>query len=167
MFPMAGVPPTIAHGMKNSREVFCRDAGCEPGSRDVSGVAPSENKPLQAIPSQQVWPEGKEVLRRAMHAAGVEAGWSREDLMIQHRAEGSRDPQASRGREVLGVAWTPAQPERGPRIHGGKEADDAVERRNRVFSDRRDGDELESRVEGGSGGGRSNAELRRARGGER
>ena len=74
MFPMAGVPPTIAHGMKNSREVLCRDAGCEPGSRDVSGVAPSENKPLQAIPSQQVWPEGKEVSRRAMHPQELKPG---------------------------------------------------------------------------------------------
>ena len=74
MFPMAGVPPTIANGMKNYREVFCRDAGCEPGSRDVSGVAPSENKPLQAIPSQQVWPEGKEVSRRAMHPQELKPG---------------------------------------------------------------------------------------------
>ena len=86
MFPMAGVPPTIANGMKNYREVFCRDAGFEQVSRYVSGLALSENKTLQAIHAQQVWPEGKEVSRRAMHAAVFEAGWSNEELMIKHRA---------------------------------------------------------------------------------
>jgi len=42
----------------------------------------SENKTLQAIHAQQVWPEGKEVTRRAMHAAVFEAGWSSEELAI-------------------------------------------------------------------------------------
>jgi len=39
MIPMAVVPPTIANGMKNYREVFCRDAGFEQVSRYVSGLA--------------------------------------------------------------------------------------------------------------------------------
>jgi hypothetical protein len=133
MFPMAGVPPTIANGMKNYREVFCRDAGFENVSRYVSGLALSENKTLEAIHAQQVWPEGKEVSRRAMHAAVFEAGWSSEELMVKHRAEVSRDHQAGRGREVIAVDWTLSHHERGPHIHGVKEAYDYVERRNSLF----------------------------------
>src|SRR5262249_24494463 len=133
MFPMAGVPPTIANGMKNYREVFCRDAGYEHVSRYVSGLVLSENKTLQAIHAQQVWPEGKEVTRRAMHAAVFEAGWSSEELMVKHRTEVSVDHQGGRGREVIAVDWTQAHHERGPHIHGVKEAFDYVERRNSLF----------------------------------
>lgn len=133
MFPMAGVPPTIANGMKNYREVFCRDAGYEHVSRYVSGLVLSENKTLQAIHAQQVWPEGKEVTRRAMHAAVFEAGWSSEELMVKHRTEVSVDHQGGRGREVIAVDWTQAHHERGPQIHGVKEAYDYVERRNSLF----------------------------------
>src|SRR5262249_57034827 len=59
-------------------------------------------------------------------------GWSSEELMIKHRSEVSRDHQAGRGREVA-VDWTQAHHERGPRIHGVKEAYDYVERRNSLF----------------------------------
>ena len=45
----------------------------------------------------------------------------------------SRDHQAGRGREVIAVDWTQAHHERGPRIHGVKEAYDYVERRNSLF----------------------------------
>jgi len=133
MFPMAGIPPTIANGMKNYREVFCRDAGFERLSRYVIGLALNENKALQAIHAQQVWPEGEEVSRRAMRAAVFEAGRSSEELMINHRSEVWRDHQAGRGREVITVDWTQAHHERGPRIHGVKEAYDYVERRNSLF----------------------------------
>ncbi len=133
MFPMAGVPPAIANGMKNYQEVFCRDAGFERLSRYMSGLVLNENKTLQAIQAQQVWPEGEEVSRRAMHAAVLEAGWSSEELMIKHGAEVSRDRQTGRGPEVIAVDWAQAHHERGPRIHGVKEAYDYVERRNSLF----------------------------------
>src|SRR5215467_10857465 len=46
MIPMAVVPPTIANGMKNYREVFCREAGFEQVSRYVSGLAlPMKRQP--------------------------------------------------------------------------------------------------------------------------
>jgi hypothetical protein len=116
MFSMAGVPPTIASGMKNYREVFCRDAGFERVSRYVSGLELSENKTLEAIHAQQVWPEGKEVSRRAMHAAVFEGGWSSEGLMVKHRAEVSRDHQAGRGREVRNTNTRPqSQTKRSPK----------------------------------------------------
>lgn len=133
MFPMVGVPPTIANGMKKYREVFCREAGAEHVSRYVSGLVLSENKTLQAIHAQQVWPEGKEVSRRAMHAAVFEAGWSSEELMVKHLAEVAKDHQGGRGREVIGMDWTLAHHERGPQIYGVKEAYDYVERRNGLF----------------------------------
>lgn len=133
MFPMVGLPPTIANGMKKYREVFCREAGAEHVSRYVSGLVLSENKTLQAIHAQQVWPEGKEVSRRAMHAAVFEAGWSSEELMVKHRAEVAKDHQGGRGREVIGMDWTLAHHERGPQIYGVKEAYDYVERRNGLF----------------------------------
>ncbi len=133
MLPMVGVPPTIANGIKNYREVFCRKEGYEHVSRYVSGLVLSENKTLQAIHAQQVWPEEKEVTRRAMHAAVFEAGWSSEELMIKHRAEVSADHRGGRGREVIGVDWTQAHHERGPHIYGVKEAYDYVKRRNSLF----------------------------------
>src|SRR5262249_11087853 len=85
------------------REVFCRDAGYEHVSRYVSGLVLSENKTLEAIHAQQVWPEGKEVSRPAMRAAVFEAGWSSEELMVKHRANVSEDHQDGRGREVIAV----------------------------------------------------------------
>ncbi|MGH9427112.1 MAG: IS701 family transposase, partial [Terriglobia bacterium] len=133
MLPMVGVPPTIANGMKNYREVFCRKEGYEHVSRFVTGLALSENKTLQGIYAQQVWPEGEEVTRRAMHAAVFEAGWSSEDLMVKHREEVAADHRADRGREVIGVDWTQAHHERGPQIYGVKEAYDYVKRRNCLF----------------------------------
>jgi len=133
MLPMVGVPTTIANGMKNYREVFCRKEGYEHVSRYVSGLVLSENKTLQAIHAQQVWPEEKEVTRRAMHAAVFEAGWSSEELMVKHRAEVSADHRGGRGREVIGVDWTQAHHKRGPHIYGVKEAYDYVERRNSLF----------------------------------
>jgi hypothetical protein len=130
---MAIVPPTIANGRKNYREIFCRDAGYEHVNRYVSGLVLSENKTLEAIHAQQVWPEGKEVARRAMHAAVFEAGWSSEELMVKHRAQVAEAHQGGRGREVIAVNWTQAHHARGPHIHGVKEAFDYVERRNSLF----------------------------------
>jgi hypothetical protein len=85
MLPLAGVPLTIAAGIKKYREVFCRDAGFDHVSRYVSGLVLCEKKTLQGICAQQVWPEGKEVSRRAMHAGVFEAGWSSAELRQTHR----------------------------------------------------------------------------------
>jgi hypothetical protein len=74
MLPLAGVPPTIAAGMKKYREVFCRDEGLNHVSRYVSGLVLCKNKTLQGIYAQQVRPEGEEFTRRAMHAGVFEAG---------------------------------------------------------------------------------------------
>jgi hypothetical protein len=59
--------------MSEYRDVFCREAGFEHVSRYVSGLLLSENKTLQGIAAQQVYPEGQSVSRRAMHAAVFEA----------------------------------------------------------------------------------------------
>jgi hypothetical protein len=132
MLPLTGVPPTIAQGMKTYREVFCRDAGFEHVSRYVSGLILSPNKTLQGIHAQQVWPEGEEVSRRALHAAVFEAGWSGDDLIQTHRQVVAVDHHG-RGREVISVDWTQAHHERGPQIYGVKEVYDYVLRRNSLL----------------------------------
>jgi len=63
--------------MKKYREVFCREEGFDHVSRYVSGLVLCENKTLQGIYAQQVWPEGEEVTRRAMHAGALEVGGQR------------------------------------------------------------------------------------------
>jgi hypothetical protein len=132
MLPLTGVPPTVAKEMKAYREVFCRDEGFEHISRYVSGLILSPNKTLQGIHAQQVWPEGEEVSRRAMHAAVFEAGWSGDDLIKRHRQLVAVD-HCGRGREVIGVDWTQAHHERGPQIYGVKEVYDYVLRRNSLL----------------------------------
>ena len=132
MLPLVGVTPTIAAGMKKYRGVFCRDEGFDHVSRYVSELVLNKNKTLQGIYAQQVRPEGEEVTRRTMHAAVFEAGWSSKELMKAHRAEVARDHRG-RGREVIGVDWTQAHHERGPRIYGVKEAYNYVNRRSSLF----------------------------------
>jgi hypothetical protein len=127
MLPMVGAPPTIAAGMKDYRETFCRNEGFEHVSRYVSGLVLCPNKTLQGIHAHQVWPEGEEVTRRAMHAAVFEARWSSEELMVKHRALVAADHRGGRGREIIALDWTPSHHERGPHIHGVKQAYDYVE----------------------------------------
>ena len=74
MIPLIGIPATIANGMRAYRDVFCRDAGFEHVSRYISGLLLSDNKTLQGIHAQQVYPEGKAVSRRTMHEAVFESG---------------------------------------------------------------------------------------------
>lgn len=133
MLPMVGVPPTIAAGMKNYREVFCRKEGFEHVSRYVSGLVLCPNKTLQGIYAYQVWPEGEEVTRRAMHAGVFEAGWSSEELMVKHRALVAADHRAGGSREIIALDWTLSHHERGPQIHGVKQAYDYVEDRYCLF----------------------------------
>jgi hypothetical protein len=132
MLPIVSVPATIATGMQNYRDVFCREAGFVHVSRYVSGLILSPKKTLQGMYAQQVWPEGEEVTRRAMHAAVFEAGWSSAALMQRHREVVARQHRG-RGREVIGVDWTLAHHERGPQIYGVKKAYDYVARRTSLF----------------------------------
>ena len=55
MLPIIEVPQTIASGMTNYRDVFCRDEGFEHVSRYVTGLVISPNKTLQGIYDSQVW----------------------------------------------------------------------------------------------------------------
>jgi hypothetical protein len=132
MLPIVSVPPTIATGMQHYRDVCCRDAGFAHVSRYVSGLILSPHKTLQGIYAQQVWPDGEEVTRRAMHAAVFEAGWSSAALMQRHRAVMGREHQG-RGREVIGVDWTLAHHERGPHMYGVKKAYDSIAKRTSLF----------------------------------
>jgi DDE superfamily endonuclease len=125
MLPFVGVPKTIADGMSAYREVFCREAGFEQVSRYVSGLLLSQNKTLQGIHAQQVYLAGKEVSRRAMHAAVFEAGWDSEVLMQQHRLQVGEQHQG-RGREIISLDWTLSHHESGKHIYGVKRAYDYV-----------------------------------------
>jgi len=101
-------------------------------SRYVSGLILSPKKTLQGMYAQQVWPEGEEVTRRAMHAAVFEAGWSSAALMQRHREVIAREHRGH-GREVIGGDWTLAHHERGPHIYGVKKAYDYVAKRTSLF----------------------------------
>lgn len=125
MIPFVGVPPTIAQGMSAYRDVFCREAGFEHVSRYVSGLLLSENKTLQGIAAQQVYPEGQGVSRRAMHAAVFETGWESEQLMQRHREVVGKRHQG-RGREVISLDWTLSHHEDGFEIYGVKRSYDYV-----------------------------------------
>jgi SRSO17 transposase len=85
MIPLVGVPQTIAKQMSSYREVFFRAEGFEHISRYVSGLILSENKTLQGIYAQQVYPQTEGASRRAIHSAVFEAGWSSEQLMTRLR----------------------------------------------------------------------------------
>jgi len=119
MLPLVGVPATIANGMSADRKVFCREAGYEHVSCYLSGLLLSENKTLQGIYAQQVYEDGKQVSRRAMHAAVFEAGWDSEELMQQHRAIVGKQHQG-RGREIISLDWTLSHHEDGFEIYGVK-----------------------------------------------
>ncbi len=125
MVPFVGVPETIASGMSAYRGVFCREAGFEQVSRYVSGLLLSENKTLQGIHAQQVYLEGEEKSRRAMHAAVFEAGWDSQELMRQHRLQVGQRHQG-RGREIISLDWTLSHHEAGKHIYGVKRAYDYV-----------------------------------------
>ncbi len=125
MIPLSGIPATIANGMRAYRDVFCRDAGFEQVSRYLSGLLLSENKTLQGIHAQQVYPEGNAVSRRAMHEAVFESGWDSEGLMQRHRQlVGSQ--HRGQGREIISLDWTLVHHEEGKHIYGVKRAYDYV-----------------------------------------
>ena len=128
MFPIVTVPETIRTGLAPYREVFCRAEGFDHVGRYVTGLILSPNKTLQGIYDAQVWEDGAQPSRRAMHAAVFEAGWDVEELLPQHRTVVA-PAHRGRGREVVCVDWTYAHHERGPHIWGVKKRWDHVERR--------------------------------------
>ncbi|MDJ0719623.1 MAG: hypothetical protein QNJ54_36270 [Prochloraceae cyanobacterium] len=91
-------PPTIAAIFSKYRDIFCRQEGFDHVSRYITGLLLSPNKTLEGIHSQQIWSGGKEVKRRAMHAAVFEASWKSEELMPRHREVVARDPPRERER---------------------------------------------------------------------
>jgi hypothetical protein len=132
MLPMVTVPETIRAGMAPYREVFCREAGFEHVGRYVTGLILSPNKTLQGIYDTQVWQNGDQPSRRAMHAAVFEARWDVEGLMPLHR-EVVAPAHRGHGREVVCLDWTYAHHDRGPRIWGVKRRWDHVEKRQSLY----------------------------------
>src|SRR5512139_1453160 len=105
MLPLAGVPLLVAAWLKSYRDLFCRDAGFEHVSRYLAGLLLSPNKTVQGIYAQPGWPEEQPASRRAMPAAGFEAGWDSEELMGRHR-EVVASTHRGQGLEVMRVDWT-------------------------------------------------------------
>lgn len=128
LFPFVGVPKQIEQGLAAYRDLFCRESGFDHISRYVTGLLLSANKTLQGIYAQQVWPEGTEPSRRAMHAAVFEAGWDSEGLLPRHR-EVIAPTHRGRGLEVIGLDWTYVHHDRGPEIYATRRMYDHVEGR--------------------------------------
>jgi len=131
MLPIVEVPKTIASGMENYRDVFCRDEGFDHVSRYVTGLIISPNKTLQGIYDLQVW-EGEGPSRRSMHGSVFEYGWDSEDLIKQHRKVISPSHKGQ-GREVISLDWTFSHHDRGPEIYGNIKGYDYVERRTSSY----------------------------------
>ncbi len=102
MLPIVGVPATIRQGLAAYRDLFCRDEGFAHIGRYVTGLILSPHKTLQGIYDLQVESKGENKRRRAMHAAGLGAGWDAEALLQRHRATIAQDHRG-RGREVLSL----------------------------------------------------------------
>ena len=131
LWPITGIPETIARGMAGFRDLFCRMEGFEHVSRYVTGLVLSPNKTLQGIYALQVW-DRDPPSRRAMHEAVFEAGWDSHAFITRHRVQVARDHQG-RGREVISLDWTLAHHERGPEIYAVTKGYDYVERRTSLF----------------------------------
>lgn len=129
MIPIIEVPKTIASGMENYRDVFCRDEGFDHVSRYVTGLIISPNKTLQGIYDLQVWP-GEGPSRRSMHGSVFEYGWDSEELIKQHRKVIS---PSHKGQEVISLDWTFSHHDRGPEIYGNKKEYDYIEKRTSRF----------------------------------
>lgn len=125
MFPLVGIPQTIASALASYRQVFCREAGFAHISRYISGLLLSPNKTLQGIYNQVVWPQAKQVSRRAMHESVFESGWQTETLMETHRSTVA-PAYHSQGRSVLSLDWTLAHHRYSHDIYGAKSAYDYV-----------------------------------------
>ena len=126
MIPLVGVPKSIAEYLEKYRELFKRQKGFETVSRFITGLILSPNKTLEGIHSQQLWSEGTELKRRAMHHAVFEAGWKSEQMMPKHR-EIIASEHRGKGEEVISLDWTLTHHERGEKIYGVKKLYDYVE----------------------------------------
>ena len=127
MFPLIGIPETVAQFLKQYRKVFCREAGFKHIGHYINGLLMSSNKTLQGIYSQLVWDEKEKVSRRAMHEAVFEAGWEYQELMKQHRRVVSPIHQG-KGREIIALDWTFSYHPYSEKIFAAKEAYDYVNR---------------------------------------
>lgn len=125
MFPLVGIPKTIASALASYRSVFCREAGFEHICRYVNGLLLSPNKTLQGIYNQVVWPDAKHVSRRAMHESIFESGWQTKTLMDTHRATVA-PAYRGQGRSVLSLDWTLAYHPYSHDIYGAKSAYDYI-----------------------------------------
>jgi len=131
-WPLVGIGATLQLFLVAYREVFCRDEGFDHVSRYINGLLLSVNKTLQGIYAQIVWPEGKQVSRRAMHESVFESGWNRETLMQRHRQNIS--PQyRGRGKAVISLDWTFSYHPYSEKIYGAKDAYDYVHRCNSCY----------------------------------
>lgn len=125
MLPLVEIPASIQRELAKYRGVFCRESGFAHISHYVSGLLLSENKTLQGIYSQRVYPPGESVSRRAMHEAVFESGWSHVELMSEHRRQIAAQHRG-RGREVISIDWTLSHHERSQTIYGAKRSYDYV-----------------------------------------
>jgi hypothetical protein len=131
MLPITEVPQSIASGMSNYGNVFCKDEGFEHVSRYVTGLIISPNKTLQGIYDLQVWKD-KRPSRRAMHESVFESGWDSDALIKQHRKFVSSSHRGQ-GKEVISLDWTFSHHNRGSEIYGVKKEYDYVERHTSRF----------------------------------
>ncbi len=131
-WPLVGIGATLQQFMVAYREVFCREAGFDHVSRYINGLLLSANKTLQGIYTQIVWPEGKQVSRRAMHESVFESGWNRDALMQCHRRN-IAPHYRGRGRAVMSLDWTLAYHPYSEKIYGAKDAYDYVHRCNSCY----------------------------------
>jgi hypothetical protein len=128
MLPIVGVPETIRHGLAPYRHVVCRDAGCDQVRRERTGLLLRPHKPLHGRYALHVSGQERPPSRRARHAAGCDAGGAADALLPCHRQVVAPEPRG-RGREVLRLEWTAAQPDRGPALWGVPGAGDQGEKR--------------------------------------
>jgi SRSO17 transposase len=131
-WPLVGITSTLQQFMVAYREVFCRTEGFDHVSRYINGLLLSANKTLQGIYAQIVWPEGKQVSRRAMHESVFESDWSRETLMPRHR-QNVAPHYRGRGRAVMSLDWTLSYHPYCEKIYGAKDAYDYVHRCNSCY----------------------------------
>jgi hypothetical protein len=124
-WPLVGIGRSVQQVMDSYRQVFRREAGVEHVSRYINGLLLSGNKTLQGIYGQIVWPEGKQVSRRAMHESVFESGWSRDKLMECHRHNLAPEYRG-RGRAVMSLDSTFAYHPYSEQIYGAKDAYDYV-----------------------------------------
>lgn len=127
MFPLVGIPETVAQFLKQYRNVFCKEAGWKHISRYINGLLMSPNKTLQGIYSQLVQDGEEKVSRRAMHEAVFEAGWKQAELMEHHRRVIS-PIHRGKGREIIALDWTFSYHPHSEKIFAAKKAYDYVNR---------------------------------------